>query len=119
MKYVDLEDLVCYIECYSKTYFDRKTYKLYYKRELTLLSRISKIKLPKISVMKIIKAYLKNHPEILDEIDGKLTVSSFHRTVTDYGMYDDWGDFRWDYLCDFAAEWCKAMGIRYEDKRES
>ena len=41
MKYVDLEDLVCYIDCYSKTYFDRKTYKLYYKRELTLLSRIS------------------------------------------------------------------------------
>ena len=108
--------------CYTSVYFDSATYALYYETEMPPTLRLSKknlIKVPKIDEIKMINGYLEKHPEVLDEINGEVNGDSFHWAVNDAGMYDDWIDFQRNYILDFAADWCKSMGIRYKDDRES
>ncbi len=119
--YIELEDLICYMDCYSSAFFNLNTYELYFGNELPLNVDISEmLQVPQIEETEIMKEFMKTRPILyMRRIDdmGYISVCDFHDSINKYGIYDEWIEFRFDYLRAVALNWCHLNNIKCTKKQ--
>lgn len=115
--YIELEDLICYMDSFSLAFFDRNTYNLYFENELLKNSYRSRmLQLPKVDEKKIIGEFIKlNHmSRNKKSIDIEhVSISMFHREINNIGLYDEWIYFRSSFLSMVAKKWCIDNNINF------
>lgn len=116
--YIELDTLVWHIEGFSTSFLDPNTYTLYYEYELPPdICTSEMLQVPKIDVRIIVTKFIKNYRIFrYKRIDYTQHLDKFHIELNNQGIYDEWCDFRWNYLCDFASNWCNSNNIEFSKK---
>lgn len=118
--YIELEDLICYMDSYSLAFFDHYTYNLFFENDLPNSSCLAMLQLPKIDEKKIISEFIKYnhilHSQENDDIEH-ISISMFHREINNIGLYDEWIAFRSSFLTKVAKNWCLDNNIKFSDNQ--
>ena len=120
--FISLETIICYIDSYAEAYFDPFNYTCFYEFELSEGQEISVLmKLPKTEEIEIVCDYIEQKKDRLFQYqDGvKTDLNLFYKLINKHGLYEEWCEFRWQWLMKFAAEWCEENSIIYTKKKES
>jgi len=116
--YINLNDLICYMESYSNAYFCLEQYECYYENEL-LSEKSSYLTIPKINEATMIKVFIEqaNKLELNKLLKEQLNLlNNFHRQINVLDIYEEWIDFRTEYYLKVAAQWCKVNDIKFTAK---
>ncbi len=118
--HIYLEDLVCYIDSYSSAFFNPTTYKFYYKNELSPnVCSSDMLQVPKVEELTIIYEFIKKYPALHNKPIYRMrdiSIDRFYKEIHKYGLYDAWIDFRFDFLNNFASNWCYLNNIKFTNK---
>lgn len=118
---INLNVIVSYIDCYSDTYFDIKTYECFYEYQV-YHTELNLLKIPKVDELRIISSYIESSNNKLLQntfrYKFKVNINSFHIIINSLQLYDDWIEFRYNFLLQEAKRWCEDNNIIYTSKTQ-
>lgn len=116
--FVNINELICFIDNYSFVYFNEYSYQFIFECELKINDEKEKLLLvPKIDEILIIKDYIeKNKIPEKHRNNCLFDISKFHRKINNLNLYDDWISFRREKLLSIATDWCEMNSINYSLK---
>lgn len=115
-----LSELICYIDSYSASYFDRISYRCFFENEVSSVKdSLDLLPIPKVEEQVLIDKFIDQFRcthifKAFDKVKGNPDM--FHKIVNDHRLYGQWIDFRTSFLLDFAVNWCSTNNISYTHK---
>lgn len=109
---IKIDDIVMNMDAYRDKYYDVRDCVIV---DLDNMDEGKQyIKLPEVKEADIIRDYIENQDykflRDISQISNDMEIiSSFHRRINDLGWYEDWTNYRQDYLRNMAEKWYKEM----------